>query len=49
MSSVFTKKVWYLRVTMSPKDFEEHYNCKDGLLKKELYIQTVQAGREIKA
>lgn len=33
-SFVYTEKGWYLRVTLSPKNFEEHYNCKDGLLKK---------------
>jgi polyisoprenoid-binding protein YceI len=33
-SFVYTEKGWYLRVTMSAKDFEEYYNCKGGLLKK---------------
>ena len=33
-SFVYTEKGWYLRTTMSAKDFEQYYNCKDGLLKK---------------
>ena len=33
-SFVFTDKGWYLRVTMTPADFEENYHCKGGLLKK---------------
>ncbi|MBC7534453.1 MAG: YceI family protein [Ferruginibacter sp.] len=33
-SFVFTEKGWYLRVSMSPADFEKYYNCKGGLLKK---------------
>ncbi|MCY7293435.1 MAG: YceI family protein [Ferruginibacter sp.] len=33
-SFVYTEKGWHLRVTLSPKDFENYYNCKDGLLKK---------------
>ncbi len=33
-SFVYTEKGWYLRVTMTPKDFETYYHCKDGLLKK---------------
>jgi polyisoprenoid-binding protein YceI len=33
-SFVYTDKGWYLRVTMTAADFEEHYNCKAGLLKK---------------
>lgn len=33
-SFVYTEKGWYLRTTMTVKDFEQYYNCKDGLLKK---------------
>ncbi len=33
-SFVYTDKGWYLRISMSPKEFEAYYNCKDGLLKK---------------
>ena len=35
-SFVCTGKRWYLRTTMLAKDFENYYNCKDGLLKKGL-------------
>ena len=30
-SFVYTKKGWHLRSTLSAKDFEKYYNCKDGL------------------
>ena len=33
-SFVYTEKGWYLRTSMSAKDFEKYYNCNDGLLKK---------------
>jgi polyisoprenoid-binding protein YceI len=33
-SYIYTDKGWMLRVTLTPKDFEAAYNCKDGLLKK---------------
>ena len=33
-SFVYTKKGWYLRVTMSPAEFAEHYNCPNALLVK---------------
>jgi polyisoprenoid-binding protein YceI len=33
-SFVYTNKGWYLRVTLSPADFEKSYNCRGGLLKK---------------
>jgi polyisoprenoid-binding protein YceI len=33
-SFVYTNDGWYLRVTMTVKDFEKYYNCKDGILKK---------------
>ena len=33
-SFVYTDKGWYLRVSMSAKDFEASYHCKGGLLKK---------------
>jgi polyisoprenoid-binding protein YceI len=33
-SFVFTDDGWYLRVTFTAKDFEEHYGCKNGFLKK---------------
>lgn len=33
-SFVYTEKGWYLRTSMSAIDFEQYYNCKDGLLKK---------------
>jgi polyisoprenoid-binding protein YceI len=33
-SFVYTEKGWYLRVTMSPKEFADYYNCKDAILKK---------------
>lgn len=33
-SFVFTENGWYLRTVMTAKEFEQYYNCKDGLLKK---------------
>jgi polyisoprenoid-binding protein YceI/uncharacterized lipoprotein NlpE involved in copper resistance len=33
-SFVYTNDGWYLRVSMTAVDFEAHYKCKDGLLKK---------------
>lgn len=33
-SFVYTENGWYLRTTMTVKEFEQYYNCKDGLLKK---------------
>lgn len=33
-SFVYTENGWYLRTTMSAKEFEQYYNCKDGILKK---------------
>ncbi len=33
-SFVYTKKGWYLRVTMSPQEFATYYNCPNALLKK---------------
>jgi polyisoprenoid-binding protein YceI len=33
-SFVYTEKGWYLRVTMTPKEFSENYNCPSALLKK---------------
>jgi len=33
-SFIYTKKGWYLRVTMSPDEFAKYYNCPNGLLKK---------------
>lgn len=33
-SFVYTETGWYLRTTMTVKEFEQYYNCKDGILKK---------------
>ncbi len=33
-SFVYTENGWYLRITLTPTDFEKSYNCKGGLLKK---------------
>jgi polyisoprenoid-binding protein YceI len=33
-SFVYTEKGWYLRVTMTPKEFSENYNCPSAILKK---------------
>ena len=33
-SFVYTKKGWYLRITMTPEEFAATYNCKKALLKK---------------
>jgi polyisoprenoid-binding protein YceI len=33
-SFVYTEKGWYLRVSMTPEEFADHYHCKDAQLKR---------------
>jgi polyisoprenoid-binding protein YceI len=35
-SFVYTTKGWYLRVSYTAKDFDEHYGTKEGMLKKDV-------------
>ncbi len=35
-SFVYTTKGWYLRVSYTAKDFDEHYGTKDGMLQKDV-------------
>ncbi len=48
-SFVFTAKGWYLRVTMTPDEFEKSYNCKGAMLKKRVvYTDTASWRRSDK-
>ncbi len=47
-SFVYTKKGWYLRVTMTAEEFATTYNCKNGLLKKGIIYRDNESWRREK-